>query len=61
MNFAGLVYVYFRHLTAKFQPVGVGSAELRIFTTLLLGPSRSGAPFRDIFSILVALFLGAVL
>ncbi len=32
-----------------------------IFTTLLLGRSQSGAPFRDVFSILVALSLGAVL
>ncbi len=32
-----------------------------IFTTLLLGRSRSGVPFQDVFSISVALSLGAVL
>ncbi len=34
---------------------------ISFFTTLLLGRSRSGAPFRDIFSISVALSLGVVL
>ncbi len=32
-----------------------------LFTTLLLGRSLSSAPFQDIFSISVALSLGAVL
>ncbi len=31
-----------------------------VITTLLLGHSHSGAPFRNVFLILVALFLGAV-
>ncbi len=35
--------------------------SIEFFTTLLLGRSRSGAPFRDSFSISVALSLGAVL
>ncbi len=36
--------------------------EMRcVFTKLLLGHSRSGAPFRDVFSILVALSFGAAL
>ncbi len=34
---------------------------LTVFTTLLLGCSRSGAPFRDVFPISVVLSLGAVL
>ncbi len=32
-----------------------------LITTLLLGRSHSGAPFRDVFSILVTLSLGVVL
>ncbi len=31
MNFARLVHVYFGCLTAKFQPIDVGSAEIWIF------------------------------
>ncbi len=34
---------------------------LYIFTTLLLGRSRSGASFQDVFSISLALSLGVVL
>ncbi len=37
------------------------SIVCNVFTTLLLGRCRSGAPFRDVFSISVALSLGAVL
>ncbi len=35
--------------------------SMLLFTTLLLGHSRSGASFRDVFSISVALSLSAVL
>ncbi len=37
------------------------SHHVFIITMLLLGRSRSGAPFRDVFSIPVALFVGVVL
>ncbi len=36
-------------------------SKLIIFTALLLGCSHSGAPFRDVFSILVTLSFGVVL
>ncbi len=35
--------------------------EVMLITTFLLGHSRSGAPFQDVFSISVALSLSAVL
>ncbi len=41
--------------------VGYGLLTNDLFTTLLLGRSRSGAPFRDVFSISVVLSLSAVL